>query len=137
MHHVLAIKGVEIEEDRVLFAKLQKNQQLWHYHNRISHVWAFFVLNDLVAKVHNHLIQSMRCILFDPMALTSSSSSTTRLKKIIFSYNPAHGITSMKKYVENEHGATMNQYKKQKKLVDENIDGGQEKEENNASQLHH
>jgi hypothetical protein len=30
----------------------------------------------------------------------------------------------MKKHVENEHGATMNRYKKQKKLVNENVDGG-------------
>jgi hypothetical protein len=58
MHHVLATKGVEIEGDQVLFAKLQKNQQLWHCHDQISHVWVFFVLNDLVAKVHNHFTQS-------------------------------------------------------------------------------
>ncbi len=66
----------------------------------------------------------MRCILCHPMAPTSSSSKTTQSKKSIFSCNPAHGITSMKKHVDNEHGATMNWYKKQKKLANESVDGG-------------
>jgi hypothetical protein len=42
------------------------------------------------------------------MAPTSSNSNTTQSKKGIFSYNLAHGITSMKKHVDNEHGATLN-----------------------------
>ncbi len=77
VHHVVAFEGVEIEKEQVLFAKLQKNQQLWHCHNQISHVWAFFVFNNLFAKVHNHPIRSMRCILCHPMPPTSNSSSTS------------------------------------------------------------
>jgi hypothetical protein len=54
VHHVVAIEGVRIEKEQVLFVELQKNQQLWHCHNQISPIWVFFVLNNLVAKVHNH-----------------------------------------------------------------------------------
>jgi len=65
------------------------------------------VFNGLVANVHNHLTYNMRCILCHPMALASSSSNTTQSKKGIFSYNHANDITSMKKHVDDEHGATM------------------------------
>jgi hypothetical protein len=54
MHHVVVIERVAIEKEQVLFVELQKNQQLWHCHNQNFPIWAFFVLNDLVTKVHNH-----------------------------------------------------------------------------------
>jgi hypothetical protein len=33
VHHVVAIEGVNIEMEWVLFFELQKNQQLWDCHN--------------------------------------------------------------------------------------------------------
>jgi hypothetical protein len=90
---------------------VEKELQLWHPHNWIYHIWVFFVLNDLVTKVQNHFTQSMKCILCHPVALSFSSSNTMQPRKNTLSYNPTHGITSMKKHVDNEHGVIMNQYK--------------------------
>jgi hypothetical protein len=51
VHHVVATKGVKIEKEQMFYVELQKNQQLWHCHNQISHVWAFFVLNNLATNL--------------------------------------------------------------------------------------
>jgi hypothetical protein len=54
------------------------------------------------------------------MAQTSSNNnSTMQSNKGIISYNLAHGIRGMKQHVINEHGATLNWYKEQKKTKNE------------------
>ncbi len=40
-------------------------------------------------------------------------------KKGIFSYNPAYGITNMRKHVLNEHKVSLVRYKEQRKVTDE------------------
>jgi len=50
---------------------------------------------------------------------TSFSNNQTLSKKTIVSYNPLHGIISMKKHTENEHPSTLTDYEQKLKIIDE------------------
>jgi hypothetical protein len=58
---------------------------------------------------------------------TSNNNSTTNFGKAIISYTLSHGITTMKKHIDNEHVALV-QYIEHTKVLDGIIIGQQEKE---------
>jgi hypothetical protein len=79
-----------------------------------------FLLHLQGIKVDVKVPQTMRCVLCHPTSSTPTvsegqsstvSQPTTRSRKDILNYNPAHGSTSMMKHVMNEHAADMERYK--------------------------
>ena len=101
-------EGQAAEDDaawRACYASLKANQSFWTPYHRSSAVWAFFRLKGEDMSINVRETQKLRCWVCHPTEAESSNSSGrgTRSKKGILHYNPAHGITSMKTHVENEH----------------------------------
>jgi len=76
------------------------------------------MFNDLNVQVNIQIIQNMKCIFYH-FNQTSFGNNQTLSKKTIVSYNPLHGIISMKKHIENEPPSTITDYKQKLKIVDE------------------
>jgi hypothetical protein len=101
-------EGLAAEDEaawRACYATLKANQSFWTPYHRSSAVWAFFRLKGEDMNVDVRETQKSRCWVCHPTVAESSNSSGrgTRSRKGILQYNPAHGITSMKTHVENEH----------------------------------
>ena len=102
---------------RASYAALTANAKFWTPYHRSSVVWAFYRLKgeDMVVDVTE--TQKLRCWVCHPTEAESSNSSGrgTRSRKGILQYNPAHGITSMKTHVENEHAEELARYVRESK----------------------
>ena len=102
---------------RASYAALRANAKFWTPYHRSSAVWAFYRLKgeDMVVDVRE--TQRLRCWVCHPTEAESSNSSGrgTRSRKGILQYNPAHGITSMKTHVENEHAEELARYVRESK----------------------
>ena len=103
------LEGLAAESEaawRVSYTALRANALFWRPYHRSSAVWAFYRLKGEDMVVDVSVAQKLRCWVCHPTEAESSNSSGrgTRSRKGIMQYNPAHGITSMKTHVENEHG---------------------------------
>ena len=103
------LEGLAAESEaawRVSYTALRANALFWRPYHRSSAVWAFYRLKGEDMVVDVSVAQKLRCWVCHPTEAESSNSSRrgTRGRKGILQYNPAHGITSMKTHVENEHG---------------------------------
>jgi hypothetical protein len=70
-------------------------------------MWVFFVLNN---KVLFGAPQTMRCIICHVNKQVQSSNDTTHECKGLLTYNPTHGITFIKKHIDNEHKVIVAKY---------------------------
>jgi hypothetical protein len=82
-------------------------------------MWGFFVLNKPLEKVLLGAPQIMRCIICHVTKQVQSSNDTIHEHKGLLTYNPTHGITSMKKHIDNEHKAIVAKYTLHRKNEDE------------------
>jgi hypothetical protein len=83
---------------------LKTHRLLESNHGHTSPTWGFFIFNN-------------RCVVCHPTSQTSNTNNTMKFNNGL--YNPFHYITNIKKHVANKHDVAMNQYKTQKKVVDE------------------
>ena len=97
---------------RVCYAALKATQLFRTPYHRSSTVWTFFRLKGEDMNVDVRETHKLRCWVCHPAEAESSNSSGrgTRSRKGILQYNPAHGITSMKTHVENEHAEELARY---------------------------
>ena len=94
-----------------LHVQLKANQRFWYPHKRTAAVWGFFTLNDPAERVNAGIHQTMRCIVCHTDGATQETSARpTKARKGIVKYNPAHGITSMKNHVDQNHLLTFEKY---------------------------
>ncbi len=84
--------------------------KFWFTNHHITIMWAFFVLNKPLEKVLLRTPQTMRCIISHVTKQVQSSNNTIHERKGLLTYNPTHGITSMKKHIDNEHKAIVAKY---------------------------
>ena len=103
---------------RACFAALKATQSFKTPYHRSSAVWAFFRLKGEDMNVDVRETQKLRCWVCHPTEaeLSNSSERGTRSRKGILQYNPAHGITSMKTHVENEHAEEFSRYVRESKV---------------------
>jgi len=70
-------------------------------------IWAFFLLHDQNYEIDVQVVQGMKCVICynNPLLLEliQSSQSIMRAKKGLLQFNLAHGNSSMKKHLLNEH----------------------------------
>ena len=102
---------------RACYEALKANQLFRTPYHRSTAVWAFFRLKGEDMNVDVRKTQKLRCWVCHPTEAESSNSSGrgTRSRKGILQYNPAHGITSMKTHVENEHAEEFARYVRESK----------------------
>jgi hypothetical protein len=84
--------------------------KFWFTNHHTAIVWAFFVLNNPLEFLLLMALQTMRCTICHIIEQVQSSNNTTCEHKGPFTYNLMHGITSMKKHVDNEHKAIVAKY---------------------------
>jgi hypothetical protein len=90
--------------------QLEANIKFWFTNHSIAIVWAFMVINNLFEKVLLGTLQTMRCHICHITKQVQSSNSTTHECKSLLTHNPTHGITFMKKHIDNEHEAIVATY---------------------------
>jgi hypothetical protein len=108
--------------------------KFWFTNHHTAIVWAFFVLNNPLEFFLLMALQTMRCAICHIIEQVQSSNNTTCEHKGLFTYNPTHGITSMKKHIDNEHKAIVAKYTLHHKSEDEAFSSScEEKQEEQTS----
>ncbi len=84
--------------------------KFWFTNHHTTILWAFFVLNKPLEFFLLGALQTMMCIICRVTKQVQSSNNIIHEHKGLLTYNPMHGITYMKKHIDNEHKAIVAKY---------------------------
>ncbi len=101
--------------------------KFWFTNHHISIAWVLFVLKNHLEKVLLGAAQTMRCTICHVTRQVQSSNNIAHEHKGHLTYNPTHGITFIKKHIDNEHEAIVAKYVLHHKNEDETSSPGRKK----------